>query len=82
MGQHLGLRAQLSQQWSEAYLSYALEGHILHPSGSLDNLGPLMVSGEFPQEPICGWSCFADTQSGHVCRYLRCVSLLDVSGMT
>ena len=50
-----------------------------HPSGSLDKcLGFPDGEGEFPQEPIYGPCYSAD----HMCRYLRCFSLPDVSSMT
>ena len=42
-----------------------------------------MASGEFPQEPIYGWFRFADKDIfGHVCWYLGCVFLPDVSNVT
>ena len=83
VGQHLDVCvAQLSQQWSGACLSYTLK--VVHSTllGLLISvLAPLMASGEFPQELVCGWSCRHGC-SGHAFRYLRCVSLPDVSSMT
>ena len=55
--------AQLSQPWSGEPASVI-------PLGVVDSillglvvsvLEPLMASGEFPQDPICVWSCSADT---------------------
>ena len=54
--------AQLSQQWSGACLSYTLKVVGSTPLGLLISvLAPLMESGGFPQEPIIGWPCSADT---------------------
>ena len=75
--------AQLSQQCSEACFSYALEGGALHHYGSLDKcLGTLMASGEFSQEPICGWSCSADMAILVMCTNIVGASLPEVSNVT
>ena len=54
--------ARLSQQWAGAYLSYTLEGSVLHPFGSLDNcLGiPDGEWGLFPRSLSIYRFCSAD----------------------
>ena len=37
-------------------------------------LAPLLASGEFPQEPLCGWSCYAD-----MAVLIICVDILSIS---
>ena len=52
-----------------------LESGALHPLGLLiSDLAPLVASGEFPQEPVCGWSHSADTAV-----LITCVGILPVS---
>ena len=77
-------RAQLSQQWSGACLNYILKVVYSTLLGLLISvLAPLMISGEFPPGVylwvvlVCRHGC-----SGHMCRYLRCVSLPNVPSMT
>ena len=74
--------ARLSQQWSGACLNDTLT--VVHSTllGLLISiLAPRMASGEFAQELqvvlLCRHVC-----SGHVCRYVRCVSLPGVSALT
>ena len=76
--------ARLSQQWSGACLSYTLESGALHLSGPLNKcLGApagrwrIALGAYLWVVPLCRHSC-----SGHKCRYLRCVSLPGVSGVT
>ena len=76
--------AQLSQQWSGACLSYALE--VVY-STLLDFFDKCLATsdakcGIFPEAYLwvvllCRPGCF-----DHVCRYLRCVSMPDVSALT
>ena len=74
---------QLSQQWSGACLSHTLK---VVSSTILDFLisvlAPLMPSGEFPQEPIYGWSRSADMAVLITCADLMCISLSDMSALT
>ena len=52
---------QLSQQWSGTGLSSTLRAEYPTPLGLLTSvLAPLMPSGEFPQDPVYGWSRSAD----------------------
>ena len=60
--QHCVCGTQLCQQWSGACLSYTLK--VVYStllSLFISVLEPLVASGEFPQEPIYGWSRSADT---------------------
>ena len=60
-GSTLGCGARLCQQWSGACLSYTLEVAYSTFLGLLISvLAPLMASGDFPQEPVYGWSRSAD----------------------
>ena len=60
-----------------------LESGALHPSGSLDKcLTSMMASGDFPQEPICGWFHSADTAVLITCAGIRRVSLPYASALT
>ena len=82
---------QHSGMWSSAVSAVVwslpqlyLESGILHPSGSFDKcLGtPDAKCGISPGAylwavPLCSHGC-----SDHMCRYLRCVSLPDVSALT
>ena len=66
--------AQLSQQWSGTCLSYTLKVVFSTLPGLLITvLAPLMASGEFPQELICGRSCSAD-----MAVLVTCADILDV----
>ena len=71
----------LSQEWAETCLAYTLERGVLHPFGSLDKcLGTewgISSGACLGVVPLCRHGC-----SGHVCRYLSCVSLTDVSNVT
>ena len=76
--------AQLSQQWSGACLSHTFESDVIYPSGSLGKcLGTSDAKcGISPGTylwvvPLCRHGC-----SGHVCKYLGCISLPVMSGMT
>ena len=63
--------AQVSQQWSEACLSYTLESGVLYPLGYLISvMSPQTVSGEFPQEPISGWSHSSDRAAPITCAHI------------
>ena len=71
----LGCGARPSQQWPGACLSYALRGVDSTLLGLLTSvLAPPMESGEFPQEPICGWS-----RSVVTAVLIPCANILGVS---
>ncbi|KAF6125218.1 hypothetical protein HJG60_009739 [Phyllostomus discolor] len=80
----LGCGVQLSRQWFATYLRHTIESAVLHPPESLDKcLGSpdgkwrLSPGAHLWVVPLCRHGC-----PDHVCRYLRCVSLPDVSGVT
>ena len=67
--------ARLSQQWAGACLSYNFKVVDSPLLGLLISvLEPLMTSVEFPQDPIYGWSCSADTAV-----LIMCADILGVS---
>ena len=60
-GSPLACGTQLSPQWSGACLSYTWEAGYSTLLGLLiDVLAPLLASGDFAREPICGWARSAD----------------------
>ena len=76
--------ARLSQQWSGACLSYTLK--VLYSTllglfgkclGILDAKWGISPGAYLWVVPLCSHGC-----SDHMCRYLRCVSLPDVSALT
>ena len=68
--------------WS--LLQLYLESGVLHLSGSLDKYLGIPEGKWGISQGACLWVvllCRRDC-SGHVCRYLRCASLVNVSSMT
>ena len=79
-GSPLVCGARLSHQWSGACLSYTWEAGYSTLLGLLIGvLAPLLASGDFAREPICGWARSADAAAlthGQICL------LADVSALT
>ena len=67
-GDRRDMEQQHSGEWSSAVSAAVrslpqlyLESGVLHPLGLLISiLGPPLASGDYPQEPIYGWSRSAD----------------------
>ena len=71
--------ARLSQQWSGACLSYTLRLVDSHLLGLLISvLAPQIPIGEFAQDPIYGWSRFADMAVLIICADILVVSPLQM----